>query len=781
MYSSYDENLYDPSLKNEEWARKKVYRLRNDAVPLVDPFTYQQAMRLILSDQDMQETKDKFEDPDAIDKEMPQISLMEKLRNILKAERNKAGIKVSLDAVDPSAKREKDEDRTLLKNRASIEQVVTNLQQSIGGPQYKLANEKDENGKGPFNGNAGEGFDKLGLKDTDSLDIDYFFDTHYQLEHVIAGNQVLNHIVKVNNVKSYIDYWCNDIMAVKCIAARMFVDEISGQPSVKYLNPSQVRIVPGKMKDGSDAKAISYVEKGSIGDFLKLIGKQLDWRAELPYLLSSINAAHNTRYTSVFDGQGNDSPVDCSYSKFIAYSVTWEQIYWKEWDALSFKSGNDRYGRERMIPIKVSDKVGERSSYNRDDYYNETVYGSIYLPVGGGEQKLYKFGKLFHQAINGSEDELANFPILIRKEEGPSVAKIAKPYVKFANTIFYMFKKLTLEAKRKGTSFDFDSQYRIAQKMLGAGFNTVTFKEFLEDTRKSPDGFHLAPQDSNGKSVGGGGNPNFPLENGLDPMAIIFQQIVDWCQGKIMDYLGINEFRDGSTPDPKTGLKVGLQALAASRNATDYMSEMILSVIEQCGYMSLWISQDVVRYKSSVAYTYLKKALGEDTVIKLQELKGFAFHRYNIFINTFNNDIELAELKQMAQQAFLNKDIDYPTYQMISDIDDPKKGGYELAYAKAREDKKKQQEAEQLQQSAMALDQQKTQNQLLIINTKGQWDVKVEETRGSYYLQGFQATANADVQKEILRQQGEPNKQDAKAAGQIKIAQEKAAIEQQKV
>ena len=118
----------DSRKKNEQWADKLISHFRNNWENLIDEHKAQNGMRYLLSNNDMKRVTEMFKDPKETGMNFVPIAIMEKLRNILIAERNKAGIHIGLHAIDTSAKIEKDADYTLLKNRAEIEGIMSSLQ-----------------------------------------------------------------------------------------------------------------------------------------------------------------------------------------------------------------------------------------------------------------------------------------------------------------------------------------------------------------------------------------------------------------------------------------------------------------------------------------------------------------------------------------------------------------------------------------------------------------------------------------------------------------------------
>lgn len=773
----------DPRKKNEQWADKMIAHHRQQWGHLVDQKRAKEGMQYILSKHDLKNVISMFESPDETGINFVPIAIMEKIRNIVVAERNKAGVFINLNAIDPSARKEKDADYQLLKNRRDIERTMTGLDKQMGLPEYKLSNEKKLSGKSAFNGNIGD-FDELQLDDSEGYHIDYFFKTHYKLMHEIRGQEVLNYFVKFNDLKSNIDYWCNDILAKKAIAMRMFVNEISGAIEYKYMPSEKIKLVPGKRKDGKDAECIGYEDTMKVGDWIKLVGNSFDWNTEADFLVRAVNSNNALEITGVMDDVtgnysfGNSSGTTCSYSAFMQYNVSFGYMEFKSIDANSYKVGKNFHGNKALKPINPNRQLSNDTVYAKESFYNEVTYKSYFLVLSPSTHRLYKFGKLFHQAIEGSEDEYSNFSIIIRQQEGPTVAEIAAPFIEIAQEAFYKFKWMIRKAKPKGRVFAYESIVKVATKMIGTGNKAADVHQVIKMFEDGINELYSYPE-IDGKAMGGGSAPNFDKMNGLDPTAMKFSEIIDWAVNQISDKLGINSIREAYSPSPNDGYKLQMQTLQQSRNATDYISQMIMSVLENCGKNTLNITQDIIRYKGSIAYDFLKKAVGEETLRDLEDLKGFAFHRYGIFIDTFNNDIERQEIKAATMDAWGKGEITYETMLMVNGIDDPKKAGLVLSFEKWRKDKEKQKEIQQQQQNLLQIEQQKHQLEMERIVTKGKLEIEKANVEGKWYFEAHKSGSDAKILSQQMRNENEPEKIHLRTEGEIEKEIAKSNIKNQ--
>jgi hypothetical protein len=207
----------------------------------------------------------------------------------------------------------------------------------------------------------------------------------------------------------------------------------------------------------------------------------------------------------------------------------------------------------------------------------------------------------------------------------------------------------------------------------------------------------------------------------------------------IRDVTGLNEARDGTTPD-KNAL-VGVQKLAAanSNTATRHILQsglfLTADVAEQ---LSLRIS-DIIEYSpTKEAFIH---ALGAHNVATLEEMSSLHLYDFGIFIDLAPDEEEKQMLENNIQQALAQGGIDLEDAIDVRDIKNIK-----LANQVLKIRRKKKQERDQLVQQ-----------------------------------QNIKAQADANAQAQQVAAQAEMQKDQAKMQGQAQLEQVKAQFEAQKL
>jgi hypothetical protein len=164
---------------------------------------------------------------------------------------------------------------------------------------------------------------------------------------------------------------------------------------------------------------------------------------------------------------------------------------------------------------------------------------------------------------------------------------------------------------------------------------------------------------------------SFTSEGDMNPGKVPIQQIQNGAGGNkiqslittynyylqmIRDVTGLNEARDGSTPDPNA--LVGVQKLAAANSNTatrHVLNSMLFITAEVAECLSLRIA-DIVEY--SPTKNAFIQAIGSHNVATLEEIKDLYLYDFGIFIELLPDDEEKAILENNIQIALSQQSID---------------------------------------------------------------------------------------------------------------------------
>ena len=219
----------------------------------------------------------------------------------------------------------------------------------------------------------------------------------------------------------------------------------------------------------------------------------------------------------------------------------------------------------------------------------------------------------------------------------------------------------------------------------------------------------------------------------------------------IRDVTGLNEARDGSTPD-KNSL-VGLQKIAAanSNTATRHILQSgLFLTAETAECLSLRIS-DVIEY-SPTKEAFIQ-SIGVHNVATLEEMSNLHMHDFGIFIELKPDEEEKAMLENNIQVAVQQKTIDLEDAIDIREINNIKLANQVL---KLRRKKKQQRDQQVAQQN---------------IQAQAQANAAQQSAAAESEVQKQQALVQVDSQLEQLKAQLEAQKMQQEVAAKKELMQ----------
>ena len=206
----------------------------------------------------------------------------------------------------------------------------------------------------------------------------------------------------------------------------------------------------------------------------------------------------------------------------------------------------------------------------------------------------------------------------------------------------------------------------------------------------------------------------------------------------IRDVTGLNEARDGSTPDPNA--LVGVQKLAAanSNTATRHILQSgvhLTSELAEC--LSLRIS-DIIEY-SSTKEAFIQ-SIGVHNVATLEEMSSLHIHDFGIFIELKPDEEEKQMLENNIQAAVQQQAIDLEDAIDLREINNIKLANQLL---KLRRQKKQKKDQELKQQNIQAQAQANAQQQ----QQAAQSEVQKQQALLQIDSQMEQLKSNLEAQK----------------------------------
>ena len=227
----------------------------------------------------------------------------------------------------------------------------------------------------------------------------------------------------------------------------------------------------------------------------------------------------------------------------------------------------------------------------------------------------------------------------------------------------------------------------------------------------------------------------------------------------IRDVTGLNEARDGSTPDPKA--LVGVQKLAAanSNTATRHILQSGVHLTSELAEGLMLRISDIIEY--SPAKEAFIQSIGVHNVATLEEMSELHIHDFGIFIELKPDEEEKQMLENNIQVAVQQQGIDLEDAIDLREINNIKLANQLL---KLRRKKKQQKDQEIAQQNIQAQAQANAQTQQAAAQSelqKQQASMKMEAELEQMKAQLDQQKMQMEVQakKELMQLEFKMNMQ----------------------
>ena len=227
----------------------------------------------------------------------------------------------------------------------------------------------------------------------------------------------------------------------------------------------------------------------------------------------------------------------------------------------------------------------------------------------------------------------------------------------------------------------------------------------------------------------------------------------------IRDTTGLNEARDGSTPD-KNAL-VGVQKLAAANSNTatrHILQSMLYLTAEAAECLSLRIA-DIVEY--SPTKQAFVQAIGAHNVATLEEIKDLHLYDFGIFIELLPDEEEKAILENNIQMALQQKTLDIDDAIDLRNIRNVKLANQLLKVKRKRKIQRDQLIQQQnIQAQAQANAQQQAaaaQMEMQKLQAKTEAESQIEQIKSQLQTQYLESEVNA--KKQLMQYEFDLNSQ----------------------
>ena len=581
--------------------------------------------------------------------------------------------------------------------------------------------------------------DKEQLPDTEE-ELKLHMQLNYKQAVEIAQEQAINVLMEGSDYDLIRKRCLEDLTVIGIGATKTTFDFASGA-SIKYIDPANLVYSHTESPYFDDIYYVGEVKELPINELVKEFPELTESEIKEITDYSGSSAYSRARYKKTAD----KNKVEVLY---FNYKTHMNNVY---------KLKTLGSGAEKIIekddtfnpPIESMD-----GDFSRLERVVEVVYEGVYL-VGANKLLRWKICDNMMRSDSDFSKVKMNYQIVAPKMYRGKIESLVSRVTGFADMIQLTHLKLQQVMARMvpdGVYLDADG---LAEIDLGNGTN-YNPQEALNMFFQT------------GSVIG----RSFTSDGNMNPGKIPIQQIQNGAGGNkiqslitaynyylqmIRDVTGLNEARDGSTPDPKA--LVGVQKLAAANSNTatrHILQSMLYLTAEVAECMSLRIA-DIIEY-SPTKEAFIR-AVGVHNVATLEEIKDLHLYDFGIFIELLPDDEEKAILENNIQVALQQQSIDLDDAIDLREIRSVKLANQLLKVKRKKKlerDQKIQQANIQAQAQANAQTQQvAAQAEVQKNQAKAQAEAQLEQTRGSLKSQYLQQEIQG--KKELMQFEFELN------------------------
>jgi hypothetical protein len=587
---------------------------------------------------------------------------------------------------------------------------------------------KDQFGIDAFDTPPGE------LPETDD-ELSLFMQINYKPAIEIAEEQAINTIFddnKYNDIRKSIDL---DIATIGVgMAKHMFL--AGDGVRIEYVDPANV--------------IYSYTENPYFKDCFYWGEVKTVHTTELMKIdptLTLDQLAEISKYGQAWNSQYGLSQLN--NSMFSRDSATLLYFNYKTTKRIVYKKKKLDNGTEKMIPKDDSfnppQEMMDEGNFEKVEKVIDVWYDGI-MVAGTNIVLKWELAKNMVRPKSATQHAIPNYVAVAPRMYKGAIESLVKRMIPFADLIQIIHLKMQQVLAKvvpDGVFIDADGINEV-DLGTGAAYNP-------EDALR----LYFQTGSVIGRSYTGDGefnNARVPIsELGTNSGQAKLQSLIgsyNHYMGMIRDVTGLNEARDGSTPNPDA--LVGVQKLAAlnSNTATRHILESSLYVTRSLSEAISYRVADILEY-SDFKEEFVNQ-IGKYSVGILEDIKDLYIYDFGIFIEVSPDEEEKAQLEQNIQISLSRDSILLEDAIDIREMRNLKLANQLLKLKRKKREDQKQKDAQAAQQMQGQMQQQSQQLSAQVamqqIQAETQAKLQVKQAESAFDIQKMQSEVQAKLQ-----------------------------------
>jgi len=465
----------------------------------------------------------------------------------------------------------------------------------------------------------------------------------------------------------------------------------NGSVKLRVVNPQKLLISHCNKRDFSDKIHVGEITEMTIADLKQRAGDQF---SEKEY----------QDIAERFSGRQGDTKMFPSNKKFykhyddrkiLVLDMEFFSVDQMVHESRVDKRGNKRFGRASYNSRNKVKKKFVRSSY-------KTVYKISWVV---DSEYCYDFGLCndMKRVKSNLMDTDLSYHIFAPDFHNMKPLGIMEQVIPIADQIqisWYRLQNAINQARPKGIMIELGALEDIP---LGSGGQQMKPMDVIDLFNKTGTLVYRR-NDIAGKPTNY--RPIEELENGLGRDAMAYYQVIQNNIEMIRQITGLNEFTDGSTPDPRALTTTAKLAAQATSNALEHIVQGERYLLEKLASAVIVRLQDSVKKNPIEGYV---KSLGKNTMEFFQMSPTVTKHEFGIKIEDKPSEEQKVRLMQMLQASVAQGQVDFEDAVFIEQIENLKQAQQVLAYRIKKKREEAEEKAKQMQQMNGQIQQQSAQ------------------------------------------------------------------------
>lgn len=490
---------------------------------------------------------------------------------------------------------------------------------------------------------------------------------------------------------------------------------------------------PSKKEDFSDAPYFGRFKRMSVADFRNIPGNKMTEQQIYSIAKSFANKNDNSRLDYPFSPIFQNSVI----RPYDGYVIDVIRFWYKAVKNVTYVSGVDKNNR---VVFDIKDNIDQKTNPNKKvgskpifvGYTGTWAIGSDYIVNWGPEQSMIKR----NDALEAIEAPISVYMIDNDGEmDGKSIVEDMISSIIEMDLDILKIQQIKAQQAPNGLLIDIEGLENID---LGLGRGALKPLQLREIRSQQGDLYYRS------KNEPGDNNQGPPIKELKSDFGNMLSELIsdyNFNLNRIRDYIGVNEYRDGSTVNPKTGAQVQQVQLEQSNNATGHIYDALINIVTKLNkHIGQRIWDSLRSANPNVGY---KRLLGDLNVDFVKNSDDITSSLYDIGVELDLSDQEKANLQQEKQLAITNGLIDIKDLAALNTIKNSRIAAQYLAIISAKN------KADALKMAAANSQANMEANQASL-KLKGESEQSVAQINAQAQVSTVEAKTQGDLEKKKI-------------------------------